>query len=461
MKNGIRDRDTTAVVDARDQTNGHDGKVSARVDSTIVEHASPAVGKLLSEVEPEQVEWLWEGRLPRGKLAVLDGDPGLGKSAVTLDVAARVSAGLELPDGERCGPAGVVLLSAEDGLADTIRPRLDAAGADTERILALSTVPEGRVAERTICIPNDLHIVEQAIGRVGAALVVVDPLMAFLGEKTDAHKDQHVRRALAPLAALAERTRAAVLIVRHLNKTAGGNTLYRGGGSIGIIGAARSGLVVAKDPEDPERRILAANKHNLSKAAPSLVSSLETAPNGAARVVWGGTSELSASDILKEPADSEQRSAMSEAKAFLLKELKDGPVAAERVKKDSRAAGVSERTLKRAKRALGVGSEKEGDGSWSWVLPEGKAEGGQAPTAGTLGPVGTLAKGANVELFESAYLKEVGQGGQGGQPCYELTCIHGYSDGKGCYLCDPSHPYRPERAERGKGQEVTQHGDTP
>jgi hypothetical protein len=245
-----------------------------------------------------------------------------------------------------------------------------------------------------------------------------------------------------------------------LNKSAGGNTLYRGGGSIGIIGAARSGLVVAQDPEDPERRILAANKHNLSVAAPSLAFRVGTAPNGAARVAWGGTSSLNAGDILKEPADPEQRLAMSEAKGFLLEELAEGPVSAERVKEDAHGAGVSERTLKRAKRALGVVSEKEGDDSWSWVLPEGESQGGQAPTLGTLGPVGTLAKDANVKQFESAYLKEVGQGGQEGQGDHERGCIHGYPDGAGCYLCDPSHPYRPGRAERGKSEGVTQHEDT-
>ena len=180
--------------------------------------------------------------------------------------------------------------SAEDGLADTIRPRLDAAGADTERIVALSTVAYGTAAERTISLTQDLSTIELAIGRVGAAMLVVDPLMAFLSGKTDSHKDQDIRRALAPLAALAERTGAAVLIVRHLNKSAGGNTLYRGGGSIGIIGAARSGLVVAPDPEDPERRILAANKHNLSVAAPSLAFRVGTAPT--ARPAWRGAAPL-------------------------------------------------------------------------------------------------------------------------------------------------------------------------
>src|SRR5918997_427133 len=188
------------------------------------EPAQP-VGKLLSEVEPEQVEWLWPGRLPLGKLAVLDGDPGLGKSALTLDLAARVSAGLELPDGGRCGPAG----------------------ADNERIVALTMIGVGTRAERLVSLTQDLDAIEAAIGRVGAALVVIDPLMAFLTGKTDSHKDQDIRRGLAPLAALAERKGAAVLLVRHLNKSAGGNALYRGGGSIGIIGAARAGLVVAPD----------------------------------------------------------------------------------------------------------------------------------------------------------------------------------------------------------------------
>ncbi len=424
-------------------SNGNAATVSGHPEATILESPAPPppAGKLLSEVEPERVEWLWPGRLPLGKLAVLDGDPGLGKSVVTLDLAARVSAGLELPDGERCGPAGIVLLSAEDGLRDTIKPRLDAAGADTERIVALSTVTEAKTGERVISLSKDLAIIERAIERVGAGLVVVDPLTAFLSEKTDSYKDQDVRRALAPLATLAERTKTTILVVRHLNKAAGGNTLYRGGGSIAIIGAARSGLVIAEDPEDSERRILAANKHNLSKAAPSLAFRIGTAPNGTARVSWGGTSTLTAADILKEPADPEQKSALSEAKEFLLQELEDGPVAAEQVEKDARGAQISVRTLKRAKRALGVRSRKQGD-VWNWVLAQEKREVGHSPTVGTLG------KDANPERANWAYVGEEGQGcqeGQGGQQVQtgnERRCIHGLRGGVGCYLCDPRHPYR-------------------
>ena len=367
---------------------------------------------------------------------MLDGDPGLGKSALTLDLAARVSAGLELPDGGRSGPAGVVLLSAEDGLEDTIRPRLDAAGADTERIVALSMIGVGTGAERLVSLTQDLEAIEAAIRRVGAALVVIDPLMAFLTGKTDSHKDQDIRRALAPLAALAERTGAAVLLVRHLNKSAGGNALYRGGGSIGIIGAARAGLVVAPDPEDSERRILAANKHNLSRAAPSLLFRVEAAPNGAARVEWGGASDLTAGDILKEPEDSKRASLLSDAKAFLLEELACGPMGAEVVKKDARGAGVSERTLKRAKSALGVKSKKGSDGIWSWVLLEKEAEGGQTSTAGTLGTVGPLGKDANPEPADSADIPEEDRGK------HQPGCGHGYPGGTGCYVCDPRHPYR-------------------
>jgi RecA-family ATPase len=210
---------------------------------------SEEIGELLSSVEPEEVSWLWPSWLALGKLALVDGDPGLGKSATTLDLAARVSAGKAFPDGSPCEPGGVVLLTAEDGLADTIRPRLDAAGADTSKILSLATVTDENGHERLLSIPEDLGLLEKGIRRVEARLVVVDPLMAFLSGETNSHRDQDVRRALAPLARLAERTGACVLVIRHLNKAAANNPLYRGGGSIGIIGAARMAFVVGKDPK--------------------------------------------------------------------------------------------------------------------------------------------------------------------------------------------------------------------
>ncbi len=333
------------------------------------------IGKLLSGVEPEEVSWLWPSWLALGKLALVDGDPGLGKSAMTLDLAARVSIGETFPDGAGCEPGGVVLLSAEDGLADTIRPRLDAAGADTSKILALATVPDENGHDRLLSIPEDLALIEKGIRRVGARLVVVDPLMAFLSGDTNSHRDQDVRRALAPLAGLAERTGAAVLVIRHLNKAAANNPLYRGGGSIGIIGAARMAFVVGKDPRDENRRVLASTKNNLAMPAASLMFGLEEAESGSVRVNWLGQSEVSAKDLLATPQDQEHADARSEAVEFLNEVLADGPVAASQVKEEAEDAGISERTLARAKKIVGVMSYREGKtgergkGQWLWKLP--------------------------------------------------------------------------------------------
>jgi hypothetical protein len=335
-------------------------------------------GILLSEVFPERVRWLWEGRIALGKLNLVDGDPGTGKSAATTDLAARVSVGRPWPDGSRCEAGGVVILSAEDGLADTIRPRFDAAGGDPSRAVAVSTIPDAEGNERQIAIPDDLHVIEATIGRVGAVLVVIDPLMAFLPGEVNSHRDQDVRRALAPLARLAERSGAAIVVVRHLNKGTGGNALYRGGGSIGIVGAARSGLLIAKHPEDDGRRVLASIKSNLAPPAPSLVFGLASAESGAVRVDWKGESNLDAAALLSAPTDHEERSALSEAQEFLREVLSDGPQAASAVKREADSAGIAKRTLDRARQSLGVVSEREGEhgkrggGRWFWRLSEVK-----------------------------------------------------------------------------------------
>ncbi|WP_273843177.1 AAA family ATPase [Rubrobacter calidifluminis] len=330
----------------------------------------------LDAVEPEEVSWLWPGRIPLGKITLIDGDPGTGKSAMTTDLAARVTRGRMWPDGAQCPAGGVVLLSAEDGLADTIRPRLDAAGADTSKILALTAVRDERGHERQLAIPEDLDLIEDAVRSVGALLVVIDPLMAYLAGDVNSHRDQDVRRALAPLAHLAERTGAAVVVVRHLNKAQGGNPIYRGGGSIGIVGAARAGMLVAKDPEDERRRVLAPVKSNLAPPAPSLLFSLTQAhKSGAVRVEWHGESNHDAASLLSAPQDPEERSALDEAKELLGELLADGEVEASAVMAEARRAQISERTLKRAKRELGILSERRGDcnkrggGTWFWKLP--------------------------------------------------------------------------------------------
>lgn len=265
------------------------------------------VVRCLLDVEPEKVNWLWPGRIPLGRLTVFDGDPGQGKSLITVDLAARVSAALEMPDGHPSGlvgPGGVVLVNVEDGVADTIVPRLIAAGADRSRIHIIDGVEQMRKGER-VAIPvtlEDVPAIEEAVVKVHAQLLIIDPLMAYIPMKFDAHTDQHMRLLLSDLGRLADRTGCAIVSVRHLNKTPGGNPLYRGGGSIGIVGIARSGMLVAPDPNDRDgvRRVLAMTKQNLSAPCRSLAYRIEEV-NGVAIIRWDAEVDMTAAELLAGP----------------------------------------------------------------------------------------------------------------------------------------------------------------
>jgi hypothetical protein len=328
------------------------------------------IGVRLDTVQPEAVTWLWPGRLPLGKLVVLDGDPGLGKSTATLDIAARVSRGWPMPDGTGGGhPAGVVIVSAEDGVADTIVPRLNAAGADLSRIVAFDDVPDDKDGH-PFTIPGDLPWLEQAIVQARARLVVIDPLMAFLSGATNAHRDQDVRQALRPVGKLAQRTGAVILVVRHMNKTPGGSAVYRGGGSIGIIGAARAGMVVARHPDNDDRRVMAVSKNNLAAAAPSVAFHMESTDTGVARIVWDGVCDHTADALLSVPTSADERTQRDEAKDFLVDTLADGSVSSKQVQAAAREAGISEMTLRRARQDLHVQVAREGfPAHTTWSLP--------------------------------------------------------------------------------------------
>jgi hypothetical protein len=368
------------------------------------------VWSVASNVHGTQVQWLWPGRVPLGKITVLDGDPGLGKSLVTIDLAARVTRGRVMPDGSPgiAGGGGVVLLSAEDDAADTVRPRLDVAAADVARVLILHAAPAhdpatGEIVPRAFVLPRDIDILEAAIQRIEARLVVIDPLMAYLDSSVNSWRDHDVRAALAPLSALAARMGTAVLILRHLNKASGGNALYRGGGSIGIIGAARSGLLVAKAPDNPEHeRILAGTKSNLGAPLPSLryqlvaplkdvegldedgIEHLRHVPV----VEWLGECALSATALLAASAGAEEEvnpGKLKEAVGWLSEVLADGPQLANELERASRAAGIAERTLRRAAVELKVGKQKVGGGTGAysqWSLSPKMPE----ATAGPDGP---------------------------------------------------------------------------
>lgn len=358
----------------------------------------------LAAVRRRGVRWLWPGRLPLGKISILDGDPDKGKSLIALDLAARVSRGLPMPDGARGdgdGPAGVVLLSAEDDLEDTIGPRLDAAGADSSRVVALQAVRDENAVEYGVTL-LDLPALEAAVRCVAARLVIIDPLMAYMPGAVDSHQDADVRRVLRPLGELAGRLGVAVLLVRHLNKGGGSNAIYRGGGSIGIIGAARSGLLAGLDPDDEtgRRRVLAVTKSNLARSPGSLAYAIEER-DGVPVIAWGGAVDMSSQSLLA-GADNDTRPALNEAVAFLEGELVEGPQPARAVMQAARAAGITEITLTRARYRIGVRASRiAGGAGWEWSLA--------VPSAASAGPEGGTPNAA--ACTPTAY--KTGQGYQG------------------------------------------------
>jgi AAA domain len=351
-----------------------------------------AVLTRLDTVQRRPVRYLWRGRVPFGKITILDGDPGNGKSTIALDLAARLTAGRPMPgeDNATSAPADVLIVSAEDDAADTLRPRLEAAEADLSRVHLL-TVQCGQ-HELLPMLTDHLPQIEEALLRTGAKLLVLDPLVAVLGDHVDMHKDQDMRRVLGPVKVVAERIGVAVVGIRHFNKNANASALHRGGGSIGISGGARSVLAVARDPRTPERRVLAAVKSNVAEVlqVPSLAFRIEvlTLPVvGAApevettRIDWLGPSPLTADDLLAAsvPQTHEERSALDEAKAVVRQVLGKGAVPAKDLAKEARAAGVSERTLQRARAELGVKASKP---LKEWILT--------LPAAGASSAVGGL-----------------------------------------------------------------------
>lgn len=334
----------------------------------------PLPFRFASQIDIVPITWLWRGRIAAGMLAVLDGDPDLGKSTMLADLTARITCGEPMPgDDASDGPGGVILISFEEHQGAVMVPRLMAAGAN------LGSVAIWNLDEQPFNLVDSLLPLGELIRSIGAKLVVIDPLVASLPSTLNAHRDQDVRSVLAPLAKLAENTGAAILLVRHLNKQSGGAALYRGGGSIGIIAAARTGLTLNRDPklddtdDDDGSRVLAVSKCNVGKKGTSLQLMIVSAPSPApgievARIEWGGSCRESADSLL---APREERSELARAVILLREVLQDGPVPAATGISALRANDVAPRTESRAKKKLAITSKREGiKGAWWWYLPE-------------------------------------------------------------------------------------------
>lgn len=296
-------------------------------------------------------------------------------------MAAIVSTGGNWPvDGTRCERGSVIILSAEDDAEDTIRPRLEAAGADLERVYILDAIREHSkdgTLTRAFNLAVDIERLGEMARRVGeVALIEIDPVTAYLGG-VDSHKNADVRALLAPLTAMAATSGAAVLCVSHLTKAGGTDAMLRVMGSLGFIAAARGSYLVAKDQENPDRRLFLPMKNNLAKDRGGLAFRVMGRDLGSgivtSSVEWDAEPVTMTADqalALSTPAECEEsRPKLSTAKEWLKEMLRGGSMLVEDIREQARGAGVAWRTLEDAKAELGVKSEKgEFSGKWSWVL---------------------------------------------------------------------------------------------
>ena len=336
------------------------------------------------------IEWLWPGRVALGKLTLIAGEPGLGKSQLAAALAAAVSTGGPWPCGDDRAPHGsVVMLSAEDDASDTVVPRLSATGADLARVRLVSAVESGdgrKNVRRSFNLQTDLDLLETAMRDAGdARLVIIDPLTSYLGRGIDGNQTPAVRSVLDPLAEMAARWRAAVVGITHFSKSGGVSAINRFIGSIAFVAAARAAFVVTADPEsdDPARRLFLPVKNNLAPLGSGLSFRIEQQPLGnghsASAIAWGEPVTVTAGEILAMSAAVDDRPARADAEEFLRDLLADGPQPVTEIQLEAEDAGIAWRTLNRAKKAIGVAAERHAEcergfgaaGRWYWRLPPG------------------------------------------------------------------------------------------
>ena len=361
--------------DDEPSSGGSNGNRNKEADSTEPVYQLQVFDAM--DIDPRPVGWLWQNRIPAGKFSILAGDPGLGKSYLTLDLAARISVGGPWPDGSRAPQGNTLIISVEDGLHDTIRPRLDNLGADLRRIRLSSGMVRSDDDRKSLSLVDHLEQLETEIVRFQTKLSILDPILAFTGSK-DTHRSSDVRAVLAPLAEMADRTGCAILAIIHLNKKSGEfNSIYRLTGSLDFAAAARSIMFVAKHPDKEDRRVFVVGKANLSTVPEGLNYSIQA--EGAHGVfAWGGISDIDANDLLNQPS-GEDRSARREAIDFLIAFLESGDRPSREVLDAAQQNAINDKTLRRAAKDIGVhiyqsktATGTKGSPGWMWgfIPPE-------------------------------------------------------------------------------------------
>jgi hypothetical protein len=331
-------------------------------------------------VETKPVTWLWPGVIPIGKVTLLAGDPGRGKSLISLDIAARVSTGSGWPvAGEPSHAGRVLILSAEDDVADTIRPRLEAAGANLNKVHFLSN-HFGEPAF-TVQLPRDLAYLRNLLRSMkDVRLLVVDPLMAFVGQGFAAN--QGIRALVSEAQQLAAEAGAALIFITHLTKAPAASPLYRAMGSIGLAAAARAVYLCWPDDEAPGRNLLIPLKCNVGIALNAFAYSIESTEHGAGspRITWEPEA-VPLSIMATSTANPIPRIEDARCASWLKGILEEGPLAVTAVQSAARAAGFSRNALRRAKKALQVVSRPiQSGGEWEmWLPTKGDSDVAQTP----------------------------------------------------------------------------------
>jgi hypothetical protein len=308
----------------------------------------------LTQFSPRPLHWLWPGRLAVGKLAMFDGDPGRGKSLITLDLCARITTGRAMPDGTGAAPsANVIIIQGEDFPDDTVLPRLQGLGADIARVMVFRR--NLFVKRRPFSLPSGAKLLDRALAMNRPRLLVVDPIMAFLDRDVQSSSDQGVRRALSCLALSADKYACACVLVRHMNKRGTGRSIYRGGGSIAFNAACRSSWLFDADPADPARQIMAQIKNNLAPPQQSLAYRIHNAPGAQPTLEWLGPVSVSADDLLARAGRKPPKPlAFDRACEFLPALLDNGPLPTQQIWQAARAQGLQRRTVQSAREFLGI-----------------------------------------------------------------------------------------------------------
>lgn len=343
-------------------------------------HASKPIFECFADIKAEPIHWLWPERIALGKPTLIVGDPNIGKSLFTADIAATVSKGGLWPVDNTSSPIGdVIILSAEDDAADTIKPRLDAAGADSRRVHILQAIQDvnldGTTTQRMFSLKNDLAALKEMLSSLPECkLIIIDPISAYLDE-TDSHRNAAIRGLLAPLSVLAIKHRVAIIAIDHLNKNSReSNMLYRPGGSLAFVAVARAAYLMTKDKENPSRRLFMPLKNNIAKENTGLAYTVVSTENNIPVIVWEPEPvKNTAEEMLAFSQSQEQCNATDEAVDFLLDKLANGPMKADDTIEEAKKIGISSKPLRIARGKLGLKSKKSSsfkDGFWEWRLPE-------------------------------------------------------------------------------------------